>query len=127
MPPLGALLLFALAFIRLSVAAPNLNKRAVTTSPGDVNGKTYDYIVVGGGLSGLTVAARLAENPSVTVLVIEAGRDDRNDARIYDIYKYGQAFGTDLMWNWPTDHGRGIIGGKTLGGGSTCFTRANLT
>ena len=34
---------------------------------------TYDYIVVGGGTSGLVVAARLTEDPNVSVLVIEAG------------------------------------------------------
>ncbi len=33
----------------------------------------YDYIVVGGGCAGLTVAGRLAENTSVSVAVIEAG------------------------------------------------------
>ena len=76
-------------------------------------------------MAGITVAARLAENPSVTVLVIEAGGDDRNDPRVYDIYRYGEAFGSELMWNWPTDQGRGIIGGKTLGGGSTCFNHTH--
>ena len=38
---------------------------------------TYDYIVVGGGTSGCLVAARLAE-AGHTVLVLEAGPDDRN-------------------------------------------------
>ena len=33
----------------------------------------YDYLVVGGGTAGLCVAARLTENPDVTVGVIEAG------------------------------------------------------
>ncbi|KAI9052247.1 hypothetical protein LZ554_003604 [Drepanopeziza brunnea f. sp. 'monogermtubi'] len=33
----------------------------------------YDYVVAGGGLSGLVVASRLAENPRTTILVIEAG------------------------------------------------------
>lgn len=35
----------------------------------------YDYVVVGGGTAGLCVAARLTENPDVTVGVIEAGAD----------------------------------------------------
>ncbi|KFX94094.1 hypothetical protein V490_04522 [Pseudogymnoascus sp. VKM F-3557] len=34
---------------------------------------TFDYIVVGGGTAGLTIAKRLAEDSSVTVAVIEAG------------------------------------------------------
>lgn len=34
---------------------------------------TYDYIIVGGGNAGLTVAARLAEQNIGSVAVIEAG------------------------------------------------------
>jgi choline dehydrogenase len=34
---------------------------------------TYDFIVLGGGAGGCTVAGRLAENPNVSVLLIEAG------------------------------------------------------
>jgi choline dehydrogenase-like flavoprotein len=33
----------------------------------------YDYIIIGGGTSGLVVADRLSENKNVSVLVIEAG------------------------------------------------------
>jgi choline dehydrogenase len=33
----------------------------------------FDFIVIGGGTAGNTVAGRLAENPAVRVLVIEAG------------------------------------------------------
>ena len=35
--------------------------------------KEYDFIVVGGGTAGNAVAGRLAENPKVSVLVVEAG------------------------------------------------------
>jgi len=35
--------------------------------------ESSDYIVIGGGTSGLTIASRLAEDPQVTVAVIEAG------------------------------------------------------
>lgn len=33
----------------------------------------YDYVIIGGGHAGITVAGRLAEDKKVSVLVIEAG------------------------------------------------------
>ena len=34
---------------------------------------TFDYVVVGGGTSGLTIATRLASDPAISVAVVEAG------------------------------------------------------
>ena len=102
--------LFLAVLARVALAAPQLKSFGVTSSSAAAADQTFDYIVVGAGLAGTTVAARLAENPAITVLLVEAGADNRNDPRVYDIYNYGQAFGSDLDWNWRADRGRSIAG-----------------
>jgi len=122
--PLLSLGLFV--FVALLNRVPHV-EAAVTKNPSSVSNHTYDYIVVGGGLAGLTVstrsrapprkiefaiiaqvASRLSENSAISVLVIEAGNDDRNDPRVYDIYQYGAAFNSELDWSYPTDQHKSI-------------------
>ncbi|KAH8597097.1 hypothetical protein B0O99DRAFT_739689 [Bisporella sp. PMI_857] len=50
--------------------------------------KTYDYIVVGGGLTGMVVASRLSEDKHKTVLVIERGYLDDKPQAIIPYYAY---------------------------------------
>jgi len=106
--------LLATVLLSLSAAsyASPLVKRAsgVTSDPSTANGQTFDYIVVGAGLAGTTVAARLAENSSLTILLIEAGADDRTNPEVFDIYEYSVAFGGPLDWAWPTDQNKVMHG-----------------
>ncbi|KAL5495897.1 hypothetical protein ACEPAI_1361 [Sanghuangporus weigelae] len=105
----------------LASAAPGLHRRVsgVTTDPNSANGKIFDYIVVGGGTAGITIASRLSEDPSKTVLLVEAGDDDRTNPDVFDVYNFGAVFGTSLDWAWSTDLNRTIHVGRTLGGTSS--------
>jgi hypothetical protein len=102
--------LISTLLLALGLSASQLAKAApvsgVTSSPEGIDGSTYDYIVIGGGLAGLTVAGRLSEDPAVSVLVVEAGADDRDNPAVFDIYEFTVALGTALDWQYPAEDGR---------------------
>ena len=43
-----------------------------------MDGKSFDYVIVGAGSAGCTLANRLTEDPNVSVLLLEYGGSDRN-------------------------------------------------
>ena len=61
----------------------------------------FDYIVCGAGTSGCVVAARLAADPSIRVLLLEAGGSDETDL-IGDPNRWPMTLRSDLDWGlWP--------------------------
>jgi choline dehydrogenase-like flavoprotein len=51
-------------------------------TPEDFAAKSYHYVIAGGGTAGLTLAARLTEDPAITVAVLEAGANRLHDPTI---------------------------------------------
>lgn len=68
-----SVLVVALAAQLVSAAVPRgIHRARVLKEPGELE-ESYDYVIVGGGTAGLTVADRLTEDEDTTVLVVEYG------------------------------------------------------
>ncbi|KAJ6622056.1 alcohol oxidase [Mycena sp. CBHHK59/15] len=87
---------------------------------------TFDFVVVGGGTCGLTLAARLTENPEVSVLVLEAGPANLDDPNILTPALFGIHYNNPQYdWGFTTVKQENAAGrnvyfgrGKGLGGSS---------
>ena len=86
----------------------------------------FDYIVVGGGSGGCVLAARLSEDPSVSVALIEAGPADKNILIHVPAGLALLAQTRTANWNFNTVPQKGLNGrigwqprGKVLGGSSS--------
>lgn len=86
---------------------------------------TTDYVVVGAGSSGAVLAARLSEDPSVQVTLLEAGPRDKS-MNIHIPAAFSKLFQSEHDWNYSTEPQPALGGrriywprGRMLGGSSS--------
>ncbi|MFH8568584.1 GMC family oxidoreductase [Streptomyces sp. NPDC017993] len=63
----------------------------------------FDYVIVGGGTAGNVVAARLSEDPSVTVCVLEAGPSDVGDDNVLRLERWMSLLESGYDWDYPVE------------------------
>ncbi|KAL1794907.1 hypothetical protein ACET3X_006723 [Alternaria dauci] len=118
------LTVFALYCAIIVQARSHLGRTAKVIDARQVNNETtYDFVIVGGGIAGLTVADRLTENPDVTVLVVEYGPFDQKED---GVMIPGAYFPVPYLWlplmSTPqtalNNKSFGVPCGRVVGGGS---------
>jgi choline dehydrogenase-like flavoprotein len=87
---------------------------------------SFDYVIVGAGSAGCTLAARLTEDPDVSVCLLEAGGTHKH----WSVFTPGIAIWNMVLgkrnWQFETEPQEGLNGrkgyqprGKVLGGSSS--------
>lgn len=89
--------------------------------------ETFDYVIVGGGTAGSVIANRLTELDGVSVLLLEAGGPDVNEA-VENPARWNEVLLTDLDWAYMSEPQPGLGGrrvysasGRGLGGSSNVY------
>jgi len=74
--------------------------------------QVFDYVVVGGGSAGCAVAARLSEDPSISVALIEAGPDDHGIPEVLQLDRWMELLESGYDWDYvvePQENGNSFL------------------
>jgi choline oxidase len=63
----------------------------------------FDYVIAGGGTAGCVLAARLSEDPDVTVCLVEAGPSDVGDDAILVLSDWMHLLDSGYDWDYPIE------------------------
>ena len=92
----------------------------------------YDFIVVGGGSAGSTLANRLSEAEDASVLLLEAGADELPENQAVPFLWY-TLFGTPIDWGYLSTPQEALDGrqtyeprGKAPGGSSNLYIMMHI-
>ena len=65
---------------------------------------TFDVVIIGGGTAGCVLASRLSEEPSLDVVLIEAGKDKNSDPWVTTPGLYPHMLGNpDYDWQFASE------------------------
>ncbi|MFI6169912.1 GMC family oxidoreductase [Nocardia sp. NPDC051052] len=63
----------------------------------------FDYVIAGGGTAGCVLAARLSEDPDVSVCLLEAGPSDVGDRAILELAQWMHLLDSGYDWDYPVE------------------------
>ncbi|KAF4207751.1 hypothetical protein CNMCM5878_005871 [Aspergillus fumigatiaffinis] len=61
-----------------------------------------DYLIIGGGTTGLLLANRLSSNPTTTVLILDPGKDTRTNPNVTNPTQWLRNAHTEIDWAYPS-------------------------
>src|SRR5699024_5366642 len=87
---------------QLSPAGSHRNKTA-TRMEHNVAKDNNEYLVIGGGSGGAVVAARMREDPHVSVALLEGGPTDVNQDVVLQLNRWPELLESGLDWDYPIE------------------------
>ena len=88
----------------------------VTNATSVAANQTFDYVIVGAGLTGITVGNKLSEK-GYTTLIIEAGPDARWNPKVYNAEDRVQ-HDPYCNWQYPAYYENGTVLSQTVDSGA---------